>query len=349
MIDFKLWPKIELHRHLEGSIRIETIRQLAYAAALPIAQAGSEELRRACTVMADEERSLRQFLTKFMLLRKLITGPEAIQRLAFEAAEDAALDGTIYLELRFNYLHMRRQGISSADIIDALEDGARQAKKQYNITVGYICGIARDLPVEESEEAVDFAIENMHRGILAIDLMNDERFPPALFQRQFMRAKAAGLHVTVHAGESAGPQNIIDAVQLLGAERIGHGARIFQGNSGAPELVYKRNVLVECCLTSNVQTGAVSSLQEHPLIELDRLGVPLCLNTDDPGVSGITLSGEYAVASETMGMGKSALYNTLYRATEHIFMESEKDVLRQRIIRYGKENHYGDNCTHREK
>lgn len=337
MTDFRRWTKIDLHRHLEGAVRLSTARDLARAAGLDLPYGDDEAFAAAFTVVPQDEHTLKQFLTKFIWLRQLITGPEVLERLCFEAAEDAALDGVVYLELRFNHIHLARRGLSDDAIMQALESGARRAKAQYGIVVGYLCGIARDMPPEEADAAVDFAITNAHRGVCAIDLMNDESYGPELFQSQYARAKAAGVHRTVHAGEAAGPDSVEKAIRLLDAQRIGHGARIFLDDGTAAELALQHNVLVECCPTSNLQTGAVATLHDHPLHKLRQKGIAACLCTDDPGVSAIKLSGEYTLANTRMGLGTGDLRAMLEEAANHIFMDAEKPALKQRIRAYFEE------------
>lgn len=336
-MDFARWPKIDLHRHLEGSVRLSTARALARAAGLDLPYEDDAAFAAAFTVGPGDEHTLKQFLTKFIWLRQLITGPQVLEQLCFEAIEDAALDGVIYLELRFNYIHLKRRGLQDAAIMEALESAAQRGKAQYGIAVGYLCGIARDMPVQEAGSAVDFAIANAHRGVCAIDLMNDESYGPELFQDQYARAKAAGLYRTVHAGEAAGPESIVKAVRLLDAQRIGHGARIFQDDGTAADLVQRHGALVECCPTSNLQTGAVASLYAHPLRRLRQKGIAACLCTDDPGVSGIDLSGEYRLANTSMGLSRDNLQAMLAQAADHIFMDGEKPALKRRIRLYFEE------------
>jgi adenosine deaminase len=327
---FHDWPKIDLHRHLEGAMRIDTIRELAVRERLDLPLDDSEAFNARFRMVAGDERSLTKFISKFIWLRRLISDKETIARLTYEAVEDAALDNVKYLELRFNYSRMVERGIPEEDILKALLEGVELAEKDHDIDVGLICGISRELPIAYADRTVDFAIRNRERGIVAIDLMNDERYPPELFTRQFERARAAGLHVTVHAGEAAGPLNIVNAILLLGAERIGHGSHLFWGE-GAAEIALEHNTMIECCLTSNVQTGAIQKFREHPLIEMRRLGIPVCINTDDPGVSDIDLTHEYQVAEAELGISSDELRKILMDTTEYIFRPELKSNLKSRI------------------
>lgn len=323
-------PKIDLHRHLEGALRLSTVRELALSEGLTLPYEEEAAFRAVFQVSDGEERTLKQFLTKFTWLRRLITSRETLERIAFEAVEDAAQDGILYLELRFNYAQLSLKGLSDREIMGGIEDGVTRGEAAFPIRVGLICGISRELPLEHAEKTVDFAIAHQARGITAIDLMNDERFPPELFARPFEHARKAGLHITVHAGEAAGPKSILGAVRQLHAERIGHGTRILE-DPEALRLAAERRVLVECCLTSNVQTGAVSSLSAHPLPVLRASHVPCCLNTDDPGVSDITLSGECSAAENLLGINAEQIRQMQLEAADYIFRDDLKPWLRQAL------------------
>jgi|Cm1ome_4_1110797.scaffolds.fasta_scaffold05661_2 adenosine deaminase len=325
--DYKTVPKIELHRHLEGAMRLSTIRELALRAGLLLPYEDERAFRAVFQVSPGEERTLVQFLTKFVWLRRLLKNRETLERITFETVEDAALDGTRYVEIRFNYSRLAENGLSDEEIIGGICDGVKRAEEMYPIRVGLICGISRELPVDCAEKTVDFAIANQANGIAAIDLMNDERFPPALFGRPFARAREAGLHITVHAGEAAGPESILAAIRELQAERIGHGTHILE-DPEALRLVAERNVFVECCLTSNVHTGAVPTMCAHPLPALRMNQIPFCLNTDDPGVSDITLSGEFSVAQESFGLSEAELRDMQLTAVDYIFRDDLKPWLR---------------------
>lgn len=315
---FEEWPKIDLHRHLEGAMRMDTIYELAKRENLQLPYEDADAFRAQFTVTPKDERTLKKFISKFIWLRQLIGDREALARIAFEAVEDAALDNVVYLELRFNYFPLINRGIPADDIMCALDEGVALARSKYDIDVGLICGIGRDLPVECAEQTVEFAIKNRQNGIVAIDLMNDESFEPGLFVHAYQRAREAGLFATAHAGEAAGPENIIKSIRQLGAQRIGHGTHILWDHE-AVKAALEQNVMIECCLTSNVQTGAVKEIKDHPFCELLKLKIPVSINTDDPGVSAIDLSHEYRVARERLGISMSDLKSILTGTVRHIF------------------------------
>lgn len=334
---FHDWPKIDLHRHLEGSMRIATIREMALREKLELPYEDQEAFNAEFKMTEDDENTLVQFISKFIWLRKLIADKEVLARITYEVVEDAALDNVRYLELRFNHYHLMKRGIAEEDIIKAINEGVGLARERYHIDVGLICGISRELPPEITDSTVDFAIRYMDRGIVGIDLMNDERYGPELFISQYEKARAAGLHATVHAGEAAGPINIVNAINLLGAERIGHGTHIFWGEE-ADKLALDHNTMIECCLSSNVQTGAISDIHEHPIIKMREMGIPVSINTDDPGVSDINLTNEYHVAADVLGISPETLQKILLETTDHIFRTDLKAELRTEIESYFQQN-----------
>ena len=326
----ELIPKIELHRHLEGSLRLSTIYELAKRNGLDLPYDDEKRFQEYFQVSETDERTLAQFLTKFIWLRQLLTDRDAISRVTYECVEDAAKDNTKYLEIRFNYSQLARRGFTDEDIIAAISEGVQRGEKDYRIKVGLICGISRELPQEDATKTVEFAIRNQKNGIVGLDLMNDERYEAKLFSSQYKKAKDAGLHLTAHAGEACGPESIISAINDLHVERIGHGSHILD-DPLALELAKENNVLVECCLSSNVHTGAVTQLGNHPLLKLKAERVPFNLNTDDPGVSNISLIHEYGVAKEHFAFTKDDFIEMSNDTVNHIFRDDAKEWLRQEL------------------
>jgi adenosine deaminase len=330
---YRDWPKIDLHRHLEGSMRLSTIRELAVYKGLELPFNDEAAFKAEFQFSDSDVRSLSKFISKFIWLRRLITNADDLSRITYEAVEDAALDNVKYLELRFNYFQLVKRGLDSRDIMRALNKGIEKAKDKYDIEVGLICGISRELPVDCAEKTVDFAIHNIENGIVAIDLMNDESYPPDIFTEQFKKAREAGLYVTVHAGEAAGPINIVNSIMLLGADRIGHGSHMFYGED-ADKIALDKNVLIECCLTSNIQTGAIEDIHNHPIKKMNALGIPTCICTDDPGVSDIDLTHEYCRAEAELGLSPDELSNILMRTIDYIFRPELKAKLKKELNSY---------------
>ena len=332
----KDWPKIDLHRHLEGAVRTATFKDIVREYKIELPKGEYLGIRDNICICSGDEKSLTAFLKKFVWLRKLFVNKEALARITYEAVEDAARDNVIYLELRFNPARMFDCGLSHSDVIDGINEGIRLAKAKYRINVGLICGIARDMEYSFASETIAFAVKNMDKGILAMDIMGNEKSSPKEFSRLIKEAAKAGLPATVHAGEAGPAENIIESINELGAVRIGHGSHILE-NKTALELVKEKNVLIEACLTSNVQTGAVKDMVSHPLKTLLAENVPVCLNTDDPGVSGcLDLSGEFYTAKSVFSLDFEDLIKMLMTGAEHIFDINSRDTIKRDIKNYFK-------------
>ncbi len=325
-------PKIDLHRHLEGSLRLVTLTELARAYAIPLPSYDVEGLR-PHVQMVEEAPDFHRFIDKFELLRRFYTSREAIQRITREAIIDAAQDGIIYLELRFNPLALARvQGFSFSDVVAWVLEATAEAEQETGLRTCLILQIPRQEPLAVANEIVDVAIANFGRWVRAIDLAGDEvNYPPELFIEPFQRAFDAGLHITVHAGEAMGADSVRRAILHLHPQRIGHGVRSIE-NSSVIRMLYEQGIALEVCPTSNLHTGVVSTLAQHPLEDLLKLRLRVTLNTDDPGVSATTLTDEVLVAVEQISVAQSSIYRMLRHATEAAFIpEGERGELRARL------------------
>lgn len=322
MEDITTVPKLELHRHLEGAIRTRTYFEIMRARNVDLPADTPEELLAHMQYREGDERSLPAFLKKLKPARHILTDSETLARACFEAIEDAALDGIKYIEIRFSASHMLLQGMTPKDIISGLEEGLRLGKKTYDIGGCLIAGVTRELGPEMAERIADIAINGMQYGILGMDLFGDERIPPEQYIDLFSRAHAAGLCITIHAGESAGPENIRTAILQLHATRIGHGVHIVE-DPKVMHLARDQGILLEMCPSSNVQTGAIAELCAHPLKRVLEAGIPACICTDDPQFSGITLSGEYWIAEKKLGLPQDTLADMTRSAVGWIFDKKE--------------------------
>lgn len=313
-------PKVDLHRHLEGSLRIQTLAEIAQKHGINLPSYDIESLRPFVTV-TDERPDFHRFLEKFRLLRRFYPTREAVERITYEAVADAAADNVRYLELRFNPMaQARAQGFSLEQVTAWVCNAVAQAQRDLGVRVGLIMQIGRDESLEAASEMVDVALAYRDKGIFGLDLAGDEvRFPARGFAEVFRRARQEGLSVTIHAGEAAGAQNVREAIELLGAQRIGHGLRTVE-NSEIVRLVRDRGVTLEICPTSNLQTGAVRRLGQHPLTDLMTLGLRVTINTDDPSISDTTLTDEYMVVMLTMGTTLEQIKRTIITAAEGAFL-----------------------------
>ena len=326
-------PKTDLHRHLEGSLRLSTLVDIAREHGVDLPSYNIEDLRPYVQI-TDDPADFHRFLEKFRLLRRFYKTPEAVARVAYEAVADAADDNVRYLELRFNPAALARtQGFSFEEVTDWVIDAVDQAQRDYPITVRLITTIVRHEGVDNARQIVEVAMARRDRGIGGVDLAGDEvNFDAEPFVPVFHRARAAGLGITIHAGEAGGAENVRQAVEDIGATRIGHGVRSIE-NSNVVRLLRDKNVTLEVCPTSNLQTGVMHNFSHHPLRDLYMLGVPVTLNTDDPSVSDTTLTDEYLVALMAMGIKMAHLRRMNIYALRAAFLpDDQRHELEMKVV-----------------
>jgi adenosine deaminase len=287
-------PKIELHRHLEGALRLTTLLDIAREHDIDLPKNDLEALRPYVQVVAGEPRSADNFLGKFRSLRLFFRSEAIIRRIAYESVIDAADDNIRYMELRFTPQALSNLlGCDYRDVIGWVTEATADACRERDIDVRLIVSMNRHESVEIGQATLDAALEAGSR-VVGIDLAGREAdFSARPFRSLFERAKTGGLGVTIHAGEWAGADSVREALFDLEADRIGHGVRCGEAPD-VLEAVVARGVWLEVCPSSNVDSGVVPSLDVHPLPALYRAGVRTTINTDDPGVSNITLSDEIA-------------------------------------------------------
>lgn len=316
-------PKVDLHRHLEGSLRLQTLADIARENAIDLPGYAIEDLRPFATV-TNEEPDFHRFLAKFDFLRRFYPTREAVERLSYEAVHDAADDNVKYLELRFNPVALARaQDFPLEAVTRWVCEAVARAQRDRDIVVNLIVQIGRNEDLETAWELTRLALAHRDRGIVGVDLAGDERrYPAWVFADVFRHARDEGLHVTIHAGEAGGPENVEEAVQELGAERVGHGVRSVE-DSRVLRLLREKTVTLEICLTSNIQTGAVQRLWHHPLPDLMALGIPISINTDDPSISDTTLTDEYRIAMSAMGVTIDQIKQSIVTAAEASFAPPE--------------------------
>ena len=323
-------PKIDLHRHLEGSLRLQTLAEIAQEHGLDLPSYDVEHLRPYVQVTNDPPDH-RVFLEKFRFMHRFYTSRETLQRVVREAIIDAALDNIHYLELRFNpYAQANVYGFPMADVVEWVLESTAQAQTETGTRTCLIITLPREKSLKIAQEMVEIAISYYGPLLRGIDLVGDEAsFPAEKFIEPIQRARQAGLNVTIHAGEWANSNSVYTALKYLDAERIGHGIRAIE-DSSVVQMLRERQVTLEVCPTSNVQTGVIPALTQHPLPDLYNLRIPVTLNTDDPSVSTTTLSDEYVSAIEGIGMKKHQLYRMLGYAVSAAFIPpEEKPQLRQ--------------------
>jgi adenosine deaminase len=324
-------PKVDLHRHLEGSLRLDTLSEIAQEHGIDLPSYDIERLRPFVTV-TDDEPDFHSFLQKFSLLRRFYTTQAAIERVAYEAVADAATDNIKYLELRFNPVALARvQGFSLAEVTTWVCNAVARAQRDYEVHTSLILQIGRDESVETASRIIDVAVAHRDQGVVGLDLAGDEvGYPAYVFAEAFRRGRKEGLNITVHAGEAGRAENVREAIELLGAQRIGHGVRAIE-DSSVLELIRERGVTLEVCPTSNLQTGVVSRFDTHPLPDLLALRLRVTINTDDPSISDTTLTDEYVVAVAAMGITLEQLKHTIVMAAEGAFQPPDE---RDRLVEW---------------
>ncbi len=332
---YRALPKVELHRHLEGSLRVKTMLEIARAHGITV-PIGTGELSSLVQVQGSEPYTYQNFLAKFNTLRMFYRSPEVIYRVTREAVEDAARDNIHYLELRFTPVALSRaERFPLGDVMDWVCESAQKAAREFGIKVGLIASVNRHESVELAEQVAWLAADRKSRSILGLDLAgNEAEFLAGPFLGVFREARQSGLHLTIHAGEWSGAENVREAIDVLGAERIGHGVRVMEDLETAA-LARERGTAFEVCVTSNHQTGVVKSLEAHPLIKMVTAGLNVTLATDDPSISQIMLSDEYHCACEDLGMSRTTLKERILAAAQASFLpEAERESL---VLKFHKE------------
>ena len=328
---YKQLPKVELHRHLEGSLRFETIQELADNPALNL-PLGSQ-LSRLVQVHDVDHHTFSNFLAKFTSLRQLYRSPEIIKRVTLEAIEDAAEDNIRYLELRFSPVALSRaEGFDLAQVIDWVLHSAAEAAQVFHIPTRLIVTINRHEEVDLANEVAQLASERCGDGIVGLDLAGNEAdFSPKPYKSILQHARRSGLHLSIHAGEWGPGDNVRYALEHLAADRIGHGVRVLESPRGIA-LAQQKNTAFEVCPTSNYQSGVVANMDLHPLPQLLAHGLNITVNTDDPGISQINLSSEYQLVCDDFGISHSQLCDMNVAAARAAFIpHTERETLAAEI------------------
>ena len=322
-------PKVELHRHLEGSLRLRTMLELARTQGITV-PLNTGSLSNLVQVQKSEPSTYQNFLSKFSTLRQFYRSPEVIARLTCEAVEDAAKDNIRYLELRFTPVALSRaERFQLTDVMDWVCESTQKAAHEFGLRVGLIVSVNRHESVELAEQVIGLAVDRRERGLIGLDLAgNEAEFPAEPFAGIFREAQQSGLKLTIHAGEWGGAANVRDAFEIFNAERIGHGVRVVEDPS-TMALARERGAAFEVCVTSNYQTGVTPASTEHPLMKMLREGINVTICSDDPSISQITLTDEYHRVCEDMDLSQSRLKECILAAAEAAFLPDQE---RQKLI-----------------
>lgn len=325
-------PKAELHCHLDGSVRPETLLELAREHGVALPRDDAESLRRFMFVR--DARSLEDYLARFEITLAVMQRADALERIAFELAEDAHREGVLYLEARFAPVLNIRAGLAPQDAVAAAVAGLARAERTYGIVGRVIVTALRNLDPRVSMEMAELAAALQGRGVVGFDLAGPEAgFPPSSHARAFAYARSRDVPCTCHAGEGDGAGAIAEAVRVCCAHRIGHGTRLYEDPALMDE-ISERRIPLEICLTSNVQTRVAASYSTHPLRAYFDAGITVVLATDNRLMSDTTLTDEYAHAANEVGFTLPELARVALHGFQSAFLP---DGERRRLVARAQE------------
>ncbi len=318
----KTLPLIDLHRHLDGSIRLETILDLGRKHNIPLPAGDVEGLKPFVQIM-EPTPDIVTFFEKFKYMIGILVDYEACKRVAYENVEDAYLEGIDYIELRFSPIFMAGpHGLDPAGIVEAIIEGTNKAQRNFDIRVNLIGILSRTYGPDQCWKELESLLQYKDQ-ITALDLAGDEvNYPGTLFVDHFKEGREAGWHITIHAGEEGGPDFIWQALEELGAERIGHGVSAAR-DPMLMEYLAKNSIGVESNLTSNIQTRVVDQYMNHPLRTFLNEGILATINTDDPGISAIDLKHEYEKAAPAAGLSSEQITQAQKNSLKVAFLDEE--------------------------
>jgi len=332
-MDLRKLPKVELHVHLDGSMRLKTIKNLA--ATLPEETAFPKRFNFKKAVTPPQRCSLPEYLQTFDVTVAVLQTAEGLERAAFELCEDVSLENVMYLEVRFAPLLHLEGGLSPRDVVQAVLRGLKRGEEKFGIHAGLILSAMRDRSLEHSMEVAQLTAQFSSKGVVAFDLAGPERqHPPQIHREAIDMARESGVHLSLHAGEGCCPEQIRAAIEL-GAERIGHGVYLHK-DPATEKLVAKQGIPLEVCPTSNLQiSGIMESYADHPLKRYFDLGIPITLNTDNRLMSNIDLTHEYQAVVDAFGFDAQQIRQISLNGIEAAFAaDSVKDELQQKLDKF---------------
>lgn len=329
-MNFTVLPKIELHCHLDGSLRAETIIDIAKREGISLPTMDAEEIQQELIAPLDCE-SLDEYLKRFALPNLVMQSKENLKRISFELFEDAAQENVKYMEVRFAPLLHTAKGLSVEEIIQSVVDGMREAENHFDISGNIILSCMRTMPAESAFEVVEKGKPFLENGVVAIDLCaSEEEGFCGDFVEPIALAREYGYRVTIHAGETGVGKNVLEAVELLGAERIGHGVFI-KDCAEAYDVVKEKQVVLEMCPTSNVQTKAVNQFSEHPIYAFHKDGIKVTVNTDNRTVSDTTMAKECTIVFDEFNMSEEDYKQIYLDSVEGCFAD---EVTKEKLRKY---------------
>lgn len=320
-------PLVDLHRHLDGNIAPKTVWELAQQHNIALPAESLEQFAPMAQIQG-QTSDLMAFLTKLDYGVSVLADYDSVYRVARENVFDALAQGLDYTELRFSPYYMAKaHNLDPQKVVEVVIDATQSASKETGVATKLIGILSRTFGVEACTIELNALLAHKEH-IVALDLAGDEiSFPAELFVEHFKLARDAGLQITVHAGEADGPMSIWNAINLLGATRIGHGVAATQ-DSKLMTYLATNNIAIESCPTSNYQTATINDIRKHPLKQFLDAGITVCLNTDDPAISNITLAHEYDLVKNILGLTQQEIEQVQKNGVEAAFMDAQQ---RQRL------------------
>ena len=331
-------PKAELHVHLEGSIRPETLLTLARRNGIELPVSSVEEIREWFTF-----RDFDHFIEMYGVISRCLKTQEDFELIAYEFGTEMARQNSRYAEVTFSPAFHHHHGVADAAYLDGLTRGRDRALADFGVQFSWVFDIIRSVsdPAKNklyADYTTSVAIENMANGVVALGLGGGEvGYPPEMFEPYFNRGRAAGLHSDPHAGEVAGPESVWGAIRVLGAERIGHGVRSIEDPSLVKYLAEQR-IPLEVNPTSNICLGVYPSMEQHPFRRLHEQGVIVTVNSDDPPLFNTTLNEEVALLDSAFSFDIENIDDILLNAVRRSFLPAERKMALEAEFRQEMDN-----------
>jgi adenosine deaminase len=311
---FQAMPKAELHLHLDGSVRTQTVLELAMQGGVPLPTQDPEKLKDFLQA-TDNTASLVEYIAYFELPIAVLQTVPALERATYELCADLKKDNVRYAEIRYGpWLHVQ-QGLSLTDVVRAVLSGWNAGRRAFGLEGGIIVTALRDMPPAQNVSLAQVAGRFVSDGVVGFDLAGDEAgHPPILHEDAFRVARSLGLNITIHAGEAAGPESIRQAISM-GARRLGHGVRA-QEDSEVVSMIRENGIQLDTAPTSNAQTKAVRRFEEHPVKRFQEQGIKVTVSTDSRTVSDITLTQEFENIARLLGCTRQQIWAMNLQALE---------------------------------
>jgi aminodeoxyfutalosine deaminase len=320
-------PKAELHVHLEGAMRPSVLIELARRNGVELPAADEAGLKRWFRF-----RDFEHFVQVYLTCSRSLRAPEDFKLLAHDFLAEQAVQNVIYSEVHFTISTHLANGANGGEILDAMAEAIAEGERRFGVTMRLIPDVVRNVGPAAADQTLEWALAGRDRGVVALGLSGSEaRFPNEPFRRHFAAAREAGLHRVAHAGEHAGPASIRSAIDVCGAERIGHGVRAVEDDSLLAEL-RERRIPLEVCPTSNLCLGVVADMAQHPFDRLYRAGLQLSVSSDDPAFFNTNLTREYLRLAQTFGYDAGQLAGLALAALRQGFLpDAERAALEARF------------------